>query len=65
MPAMKVSEILKNYGLATVDVVVMDVEGHERRIIEDIDFANLSGRALLFEHKHMIATDHRVVDQTS
>ena len=61
VPAMRVSEILDEYDLPKVDLIVMDVEGHERRIIEDIDFANLGVHALVFEHKHMTEIDHEAV----
>src|SRR5262249_5655181 len=52
VPTMRVSEILDGYGFTMVDLIVMDVEGHERRIIEDIDFASLGVHAVVFEHKH-------------
>jgi FkbM family methyltransferase len=40
-----------------VDLVVMDVEGHEGVIIENIDMDRHRVRFIIFEHKHMADTD--------
>jgi FkbM family methyltransferase len=39
------------------DLVVMDVEGHERVIIENIDMDRHRVRFIIFEHKHMADAD--------
>jgi FkbM family methyltransferase len=39
------------------DLVVMDVEGHERVIIENIDMDRHRVRFIIFEHKHMARAD--------
>ena len=46
-----------------VDVVVMDVEGAEKRLIESIDFERHSIRFLIFEHKHMGNNDFYSVSE--
>jgi hypothetical protein len=58
---MSVSDIARNCNFGRVDVIVIDVEGHERRIIDDIDFAGLGVPVLLFEHKHVTAVDDSAV----
>lgn len=50
-----VAEVAKQAGLSRIDLVVMDVEGHERTILESIDWQGLGIRACVFEHKHMSA----------
>jgi FkbM family methyltransferase len=46
-----------------VDMVVMDVEGAEKRIIDSIDFETHPITFLIFEHKHMSNSDfHSVSD---
>lgn len=44
-----------------VDLVVMDVEGHEARLLHAIDFDRHGVRFLIFEHKHMSPYDTRAV----
>lgn len=45
-----------------VDLVVMDVEGHERPILETIDFDRHRVRFVIFEHIHMTQEDIRKVE---
>jgi FkbM family methyltransferase len=42
---------------ARADLVVMDVEGHERIIIENIDMDRHGVRFIIFEHQHMARAD--------
>lgn len=48
-----VTELARQADLGRIDLVVMDVEGHERTIIESIDWQGMGIRACVFEHKHM------------
>jgi FkbM family methyltransferase len=61
VPAMKISEIAQTCDFTKVDLIVMDVEGHERRIIDSLDFTALGVRAAVFEHKHMIESEYDAV----
>jgi FkbM family methyltransferase len=45
-----------------VDLVVMDVEGHERAILETIDFDRQRVRFLIYEHKHMAEVEARSIE---
>jgi FkbM family methyltransferase len=45
-----------------VDVVVLDVEGHERTIIEDIDLERHRVKFIVYEHKHLSASDCAAVE---
>jgi FkbM family methyltransferase len=45
-----------------VDLVVLDVEGHERAILETIDWDAHQVTFVMFEHKHMSSQDWRAAD---
>jgi len=60
-PAITFDDAAARAGLETVDCVIMDVEGHERKIIESIDFERRAVRCLVFEHKHLSPADARAV----
>jgi len=45
-----------------VDVVVIDVEGHERTIIESIDLKRHRVKIIVYEHKHLSESDRLVVE---
>jgi FkbM family methyltransferase len=45
-----------------VDVVVMDVEGHERAIIETIDVDRHRVKFIVYEHKHLSQSDRSAVE---
>ena len=40
-----------------VDLIVIDVEGHERRILESIDLELFGVRFIVYEHKHLSRDD--------
>jgi FkbM family methyltransferase len=61
VPTMRICDIAKACGFTKVDLLILDVEGHERRIIDDIEFASLGVRAVMFEHKHMTTRDEEAV----
>lgn len=45
-----------------VDLLAIDVEGHERAILETVDFERHCLRFIIYEHKHMAAADLEVVE---
>jgi FkbM family methyltransferase len=45
-----------------VDVVVIDTEGHERAIVDTIDFDLHRVTFIMFEHKHLSENDGRAVE---
>lgn len=61
VPTMRICDIAQACGFEHVDLLVMDVEGHERRIIDDIEFGSLGVRAMIFEHKHLTEEDEKAV----
>jgi hypothetical protein len=45
-----------------VDVVVIDVEGHEQTIIETIDLEGHRVKFIIYEHKHLSESDRSAVE---
>src|SRR5262249_8233052 len=45
-----------------VDVVVIDVEGHERTIIEAIDLERHRVKFFIYEHKHLSKSDRSALE---
>jgi len=46
-----------------VDLVALDVEGHERAILDTIDYDAHEVRFLIFEHKHLRADDMQALQE--
>jgi len=59
--SMRISEVAEACGFEGVELIVMDVEGHERRILDDVDFDSLGVEVVVFEHKHMTEPEYRAV----
>ncbi|HEY3797709.1 MAG TPA: FkbM family methyltransferase [Caulobacteraceae bacterium] len=64
VPAIRLGEALASAGLDAVDLLVMDVEGHERQILEDFDFDAFRVRVVLFERAHLEKDDESDITQT-
>jgi FkbM family methyltransferase len=45
-----------------VDVVIIDVEGHERPILESIDLDRHQVKFIMYEHKHLSESDRSAVE---
>lgn len=54
-------DVASNFPDGRVDAVIMDVEGHERPILENIEFDRHRVRFVLFEHKHMNVSEKSLV----
>ena len=46
-----------------VDVVIIDTEGHERVIVESIDFDRHRVKFMIYEHRHLPESDRLAVEQ--
>ena len=58
VPVMTLRDVVVDCKFTRVDLIVMDVEGHEFPILDDVDFETLRVRALVFEHKHMVENEY-------
>lgn len=59
---MTFAEVADRLSGGHVDVVVMDVEGHERTIIENIDLERHRVKFIVYEHKHLSESDRSAVE---
>jgi FkbM family methyltransferase len=57
VPSLSFSSLLRRHGLETVDLVLIDTEGHDWEIIRHIDLAAHRPRLLVYEHYHLAAAD--------
>jgi FkbM family methyltransferase len=46
-----------------VDAVIIDVEGHERRIVDSIDLDRHRVKFIMYEHKHLSENDRSAVER--
>ena len=55
--------LVKKYDLAKKDalLLVIDVEGHEKLILESIDFEMVKPDVIIYEHAHMSYDTHRIL----
>lgn len=58
-----VEEVLERSALGSVDLLHLDVEGHEANILLNVDFSRVSPNYLLFEHDHISAEDSKKIEE--
>jgi FkbM family methyltransferase len=56
---MTFDEVMIFASIGKVDLIVMDVEGYERKLIETIKLAEYQVRFLIYEHVHVSPDDQR------
>jgi FkbM family methyltransferase len=54
----KFNAIMKKYGSPQVDLLIIDTEGHEYPILNDIDFNLTRPKAIYFEHTNITYKEH-------
>lgn len=59
VPCVSLSSLLDKYNFWDVDMIVMDVEGHEKSVIESCDWSKCNPSILIFETAHMAESDIR------
>jgi hypothetical protein len=50
---LQLKELLKKHELHSIDLLVIDVEGHELEVIKSIDFNSFSTKLVIIETSHM------------
>ena len=56
VPAMRLTTLLGKHGLTEVDFLLTDTEGHDKVILDQVDFQTLRPRFLQFEFIHIEAS---------
>ena len=57
VPTMTFDTLCETHGVADVDLVLVDTEGHDWEILRRIDLARYAPRLLVYEHYHLGAAD--------
>ncbi len=47
------SDLLEKYNIKKVDLLQIDTEGYDYRIIKTIDFVSIEPKVIIYEHKHL------------
>ena len=55
----KLQTILGRMRVGRVDVLVVDVEGHEQQVFDSLDLAKTTPKLIFYEHKHLARADNR------
>lgn len=50
---MTLQQLLQKHGVKQIDLLCMDVEGHEPVILKQLPRLNLKPKVILYEHKHL------------
>jgi len=45
--------LMKKHNMKTIDLIHIDTEGHDAKIVKQINFKNLECEIIIFEHKHL------------
>jgi len=57
------SDILKKYRIAEIDILQIDTEGHDGKILRQINFKAISPKVIHFEHKFLSTTEREQCDK--
>jgi FkbM family methyltransferase len=53
VPCMTVEEVLRKHDMAEIDVLHIDAEGHDARILQSVNLSKTRPTSIYFEHLHM------------
>jgi FkbM family methyltransferase len=59
VPTLTVSSLLARHQLNQVDLIVIDTEGHDVKILRQFDLRRLRPIAIIFEHVHLSAEERK------
>jgi FkbM family methyltransferase len=65
VPCMSMTEMLDQYDFWDADLVIMDVEGHERQVVDSCDWNKFRPKILILETAHMTREDFYGIIQAS
>lgn len=59
VPAMRLQTLLDAYEVPHIDYFVIDAEGHDKIILDQLDFSRYSPKFILYEYNHLNSKDRR------
>jgi FkbM family methyltransferase len=57
VPTLTVASLLRRHSLTRIDLLVIDTEGHDYRILRQFDLGSLRPLIVMFEHQHLSEAD--------
>jgi len=57
VPMLSVATLLQRHAITRLDLLVIDTEGYDWRILRQFDLARLRPRLILYEHQHLTADE--------
>ena len=58
--AVPLSDVLTKHQVEVVDLVHIDTEGYDYKVLSTIDFARYKPSVILYEHKHLSESEHKL-----
>lgn len=56
-----ISELKRQYNIRQIDLLNIDTEEHDYRILRSINFKNIKPKIILFEHKHLSSKEYKEI----
>lgn len=63
VPCLSVASLLERHSIASLDLLVIDAEGWDWRILRQFDLARLRPKLILYEHQHLTPEAREQADQ--
>jgi FkbM family methyltransferase len=63
VPGLSVDTLLRKYEVRQLDLLVIDTEGWDWRILRQFDLAALQPKLILYEHQHLSALEKKEADE--
>ncbi|MDZ4199070.1 MAG: FkbM family methyltransferase, partial [Kiritimatiellia bacterium] len=57
VPCVTLPDLLAQHAVSRVDVYLVDTEGYDARIVEQIDLVTQPPRVIIYEHEHLSSHD--------
>lgn len=63
VPALTFESLCRKHGLSDIDLILIDAEGYDHRILRSIDLAERHPTVLVYEHYHLDPGDRRECEE--
>jgi len=62
VPCLTVAELCEQRGMKDLDLLCVDVEGHELQVFQGVDFSRVRISSILYERKHMKPDEEAAIE---